>query len=444
MKNSKRLLALAVSAALAAPMTAFATNGMNLEAYGPIAGGMGGASMAYDNGTAGMMNNPATLGLADAGNRIDVAVGVLGPDITSSMAGMPAAESDATSFVMPALGWAKKDGQLTYGLGMFAQGGMGTTYASDSFISAGTGEESMSEVGVGRLIIPLSYNVNDQFTVGGSVDYVWGGMDIRMAMDAATVGNMMMGGLVSGTMTSTLAAMPAGSWTAARFDFEKSGTMAQAVDGDGYGVKLGMTYKVNDELSIGATYHAETDMDDWSGDATMSMYNGSTSIMEMPGTMKVVDFQWPSMIGVGIDYKASDALRVVADVKQIGWEDVMANFNMEFTASNGATMNITMPQNWEDQTVVSLGVEYAASPEMLVRAGYNSSSNPIPDSTMHPMFPAIVEDHYTLGLGYAVSGHQSVDFSATIAPKVTQTNSQTNITTEHSQLNWQFMYSHKF
>ena len=45
--------------------TAHATNGMNMEGYGPIAAAMGGASMAYDNGTAAMMNNPATIGLMD-------------------------------------------------------------------------------------------------------------------------------------------------------------------------------------------------------------------------------------------------------------------------------------------------------------------------------------------------------------------------------------------
>ena len=36
---------------------AHATNGMNMEGYGPIATGMGGASMAYDNGTAAMMSD---------------------------------------------------------------------------------------------------------------------------------------------------------------------------------------------------------------------------------------------------------------------------------------------------------------------------------------------------------------------------------------------------
>ena len=69
--------------------TVYATNGMNLEGYGPIATGMGGASMAYDNGTAAMMNNPATLGLMPEGDRLDVALGYLGPHVTVRSPGAP-------------------------------------------------------------------------------------------------------------------------------------------------------------------------------------------------------------------------------------------------------------------------------------------------------------------------------------------------------------------
>ena len=39
-----------------APFSALATNGMNLEGYGPIALGMGGTSFAFDNGTAAVIN----------------------------------------------------------------------------------------------------------------------------------------------------------------------------------------------------------------------------------------------------------------------------------------------------------------------------------------------------------------------------------------------------
>ncbi len=445
MKNSKRLLALAISAALAAPMAAHATNGMVLEAYGPVAGGMGGAAMAYDNGTAAMMNNPATLGMADEGNRVDVAVGRMGPDVTASMLGMPDAESSATSFIMPALGWSQKSGQMTYGAGMFAQGGMGTEYSGNSFMAAGTGLGVMSEVGVGRLIFPLAYNVNNQLTVGGSIDYVWGGMDLRMAMGAAQLGDMFAAGLVttSANLGAQLQAAMSGGMTAARFDFEKGGAMTQATEGDGFAAKLGMTYMVNDKVTVGATYHGKTAMDDWKGDGQISMYVGSNIMgAAMPGTIIIQDFQMPAILGLGVDFKASDKLRVAADLKQIYWSDVMDSFKMRFE-SMGEWMNVTMPQKWDDQTVISLGAEYQAMDKLKVRAGINSGSNPIPDNNMNPMFPAIVEDHYTLGAGYDISGHQAVNMSVSIAPESTQSNSM-GVTVKHSQTNMQVSYSHKF
>src|SRR5512144_4479 len=118
-----------------ASTSVYATNGMNLEGYGPIATGMGGASMAYDNGTAAVMNNPATLGLMPDGDRLDVALGYLGPHVKSGM-GSFSADSSANAFYMPAVGIMKKSGQVAYGVGVFAQGGMGTEYSADSFLAA--------------------------------------------------------------------------------------------------------------------------------------------------------------------------------------------------------------------------------------------------------------------------------------------------------------------
>lgn len=81
--------------------SAFATNDMNLEGYDPIATGMGGASMAYDNGNAAMMNNPATLGLAGDGSRLDVALGFLGPNVKNVTSGE---KSGGDAYFMPAIG----------------------------------------------------------------------------------------------------------------------------------------------------------------------------------------------------------------------------------------------------------------------------------------------------------------------------------------------------
>src|SRR5574340_1074811 len=137
-----------VVAGLAVPGVSFATNGMNMEGYGPIALGMGGASMAYDNGSAAMMNNPATLGLMDDNHRLDLALGFLGPDVNAGMGGN-ASRSSADAFVGPALGWSRRHDKLTFGVGVYGQGGMGTEYNATSFMGMGTGLTTRSELGVG-------------------------------------------------------------------------------------------------------------------------------------------------------------------------------------------------------------------------------------------------------------------------------------------------------
>ena len=83
MKTNRIVASLFAASMIASPL-AYATNGMNLAGYGPVSESMGGVSMAYDNGTAATINNPATLGfMADGTSRMDVALGDLMPDAAS-------------------------------------------------------------------------------------------------------------------------------------------------------------------------------------------------------------------------------------------------------------------------------------------------------------------------------------------------------------------------
>ena len=131
-KHVAFVLLAAVAMLFAVP--AAATNGMDLEGYGPISQAMGGASMAFDQGSAGLMSNPATLGLLpDGATRVDVALGLLGPSVTSRFPAFNlSADSDATAFWMPAIGALRHRGAMTFGLGVFGQGGMAFTWARTS------------------------------------------------------------------------------------------------------------------------------------------------------------------------------------------------------------------------------------------------------------------------------------------------------------------------
>jgi long-chain fatty acid transport protein len=90
--------------------------------------------------------------------------------------------------------------------------------------------------------------------------------------------------------------------------------------------------------------------------------------------------------------------------------------------------------DWDDQTVFALGAQYKVTPAVALRAGYNQGNNPvkehngfnpaeninvqgilIPAPTYEQFrvigFPAVVEQHATLGLGWEVNSTFIIDLS---------------------------------
>lgn len=379
----KKLATGAVAAAFAVPELALATNGMLMEGYGPIATGMGGAAMAYDNGTAALANNPATLGLMPDGSRIDLMLGFIGPDVETSGMG----KSQADAFYMPAFGYAKKQGKFAYGFGIYGQGGMGTEY----------GNGDMAQVSVGRVIFPLAYAVNERFNIGGSVDLVWGGMDLVSTM--------------------------------AQINFKDTSDFSGQAKGYGVAAKLGFTYKLNPALTFGGVYQTAGNLPDLED-----------------GGYEVEGFDMPPVVGLGLAWQASDRLLLAADVKELLWGS-----SMNTVTIRAPGREVPFQQDWEDQLVVSLGLAYRFTDAFTARVGYNHGENPIPDDLVNYLWPATTENHYTAGFGYVFDQRSQLNFAVTYVPEVSVTGTGAppmagngGIVIEHSQVNWQLMYSYSF
>lgn len=370
-----KLAATLAAVGLAAPGLAMATNGMIMEGYGPIAAGMGGASMAYDNGTAAMANNPATLGLMANGNRADLMIGFVGPDVKT-----PMGTSEADAFYMPAIGYAKKQGNLAYGVGIYGQGGMGTEYANGD----------MAQVGVGRVIFPVAFSVNNRLNVGGSVDFVWAGMDLVVGM--------------------------------AGINFKDDSDFTGAAKGYSLAAKLGFTYRLDDALSVGGVYQTAANLPDLK-----------------EGGYRVKGFDMPPVLALGMAWQANERLMVAADVKDVLWSSSMNTVTIDTPFGYA----VPFQQDWDDQIVLALGLSYKFDQALTGRIGYNHGKNPIPDGNVSYLWPAIVEDHYTAGIGYAFSKQSELNFALSVAPEVSVIGAG-GMLIEHSQVNWQLMYSRKY
>jgi long-chain fatty acid transport protein len=474
--QEKNYIALIPTAILTAcsMSAAYATNGMLMEGYGPESTAMGGTSMAYDNGAAAMVNNPATLSrLKDGESRFDLNLGLLRPDVSATIptpSGKVTTGSSGDSYFMPAVGWATHDGQLSYGFGVFSQGGMGTEYDANSPMQG-----ARSELGVGAFLMPLSINVNDKLSIGATAQYVWGGLDLIMGMPLlgpngqpapGTFFDFMPGsqnalGSASGSLVEGLGqqlgpAMQDPSrplaGKSAVFNFSNDNDFSGKANGAGLSARLGFAFQASPSLSFGGAYQAKTDMSDWEGTGTMSILDETGAVfnnMNLPGTYKIKDFQFPSTLTLGMAY-TMDKWLFAADITQIDWSSVMKAFNLNFTVDpsvpnfGGAATDISLKQEWDDQTVLKLGAAYELNKQLTLRGGLNLANNPIPDEYLNPLFPAIIENHVTLGATWKFSDAHSIGGSLAIAPEVDQTNNQTQAGSSHSQSNLQIMYSYRY
>ncbi|MFP4155776.1 MAG: OmpP1/FadL family transporter [Halothiobacillaceae bacterium] len=491
----RSLLAVSVASGLVMASTAHATHGMNMDSYGAIAGGMGGAAMASNVGNSAVMNNPATLGMNKDGNVIGLGYTLMAPRVWAETPQGMRSDSKGRWYHMPSASYIRTQGQFSFGAAVMAQGGMGTDYGSGSAAFAGgcaastmtmgqcvptmmSGQDIRSELSVGRMMFPLAYKVNDKVSLAAQLDVVWAGLDMRMDIDGNTFGMMAFPdggtpgvGSASGSMVDGFKMMMGQGAIEdvnyARFDFSNDSRFTGDASSAGLGGKLGIVVQPTDRVTLGATYHMKTNLGDMKTGGANVSFAGTGAFFDqmlppeaggvatLTGDIRIRDFQWPETFAVGIAVQATDRLRLAADIKRLNWSKVMDTFDMSFTAANtpangsfaGAQMDASLDQDWDDQTVFAIGGAYQLNDQWIVRAGANFSSNPIPDGTVNPLFPAITEQHYSAGFTYRINPRSALHGAITYAPRVTVTNtgpSLNGMKMSHAQTLHRVNYGYRF
>jgi len=372
----KYTVKLAVAAAIALSSTAaFATNGDSLIGTGAKARGMGGIGIGMSHGAESALANPALITSIE-GTEVSFGGTVFMPSVSTQFNGTgdAANKSSATLSVIPEVSIAQKASDNFYwGVGMFGTAGMGVDHRAMTS-GAFNNFQMVTNLQLMQFAVPMAYKTNG-FSVGIAPVLQYGSLDINYA---------------------------------------NSTTKGVAQD-FGFGYNLGVAYEVSD-LTLGASYKSAIDMN----------YNGQIA------TAANTDFhlsgftdhlEQPAEIGIGTSYKMGNSTFAV-DYKQIKWAD--AKGYKDF--------------GWENQNVLILGYQYAQD-NWAVRLGYNHGKNPIKEQNGATYagaavnffnlvgFPAIVENHYTLGGSWNLSKSTSVDLAYAYAPKTTQTYNTSMLTT---------------
>ncbi|HEY5998271.1 MAG TPA: outer membrane protein transport protein [bacterium] len=391
-----------VGAVAAAP--AGATNGMEMIGTNPRSTGMGGADVAADSDAAAVSGNPALI-CGCAPSSASIGVTALMPKLgMTNMGGANDIEGENQVFAMPQLGYVHRIGgtPFTVGFGLYAQGGMGVDFKGVN-TGMGTKDHLMSEVSFMRLNPMVAYRATEDLTLGATVMVGYARMKFSFFPETYSPG-------FDGTPGTG-------------DDF--AGMRVRDLSSFGVAGRIGAQYKLGPQVRLGATYTTKTDLKMDDGTATLNFGQMKTDY-----DAKMDDFTWPQEVEFGVAYLPITGLTLAADVKWINWSDAVKVPKLKLSSpdSGFAPQNLEadFAMHWDDQWVFAIGAEYLITPAQALRVGYNFGKSPVPDAYLNPLFPAIVEQHLTVGYGYTM-GQWVFDLAYEHAFEKTQRNDNLNM-----------------
>lgn len=355
----------------------YAGNGTRMLGFSSRDAAMAGATTASSEDTSCLVRNPA--GLVRIGNRIDMEYENIIPHDVSMRT-----EGAVVTPGVPSLSNLSKIQKST--INYLPGGNVGISYrlpGTDKYpISVGCGAFTMAGIAVNY----PSSRLNEALAVLGTGVYDKM-VDLR-AMRIAPGISVAFTDKLSFGVTGNIAIQ------ALRNDlaFAEGGFFREEEDSGkwdfapGGGFTLGLLYRFNEMLNLGASYESHT----WMGNH-----------YKYKNTLKCIDE--PPVINVGMSLKPVKQLEVTFDTRYINWTDVDIAKRKPIHGGFG----------WQDQWVFATGGEYTfLNDKLKLRLGYNYGKSPIQRKFVfaNALFPVIAEHHLTTGFSYYVTKNLSVDF----------------------------------
>ncbi len=380
------------------PLNALATNGDNLIGVGPISRAMGGVGIASpQDAISAVFSNPAAMcfGAFCPSNQVDFAGTGFMPNIhagiTSGLgpfgAFFPAfgfnVHSDPKLYPIPALGISysfPESPKWRFGFGAYGVTGLGVDYRGtfldqQNFFGPGAplAAGAFSNLGILKFAPTVAYQVNDWLSLGAAFNISYSTLDLRNGSNS----------------------------------------------GFAPGAQIGAIVKPCQSVSIGFNYVTPQDINHH------NVLTGAPTSPIVGPTLHSLALSSPHNLGIGV-----------------GWEAIPRKllFETDFKWLNWANADGYRHFDWKDQYVVGVGAQYKPIPKLALRLGYNYGNNPVkahnnfiggnPNNPAAPPmttvqgtaipvyyfetfrtigFPAIVEHHFTAGIGYDVTERFAVN-----------------------------------
>ncbi len=371
--------------------SAHATNVCENIGNGGRAVGRGGVDIGIATDTSAMVSNPAGI-TQIKGGRVDFGNGLFFPWVRfenkdnafdSSDHGR---EYEPFFFYLPEWGWVKhtSESPFSWGVGLFAVGGGGSGFQlKNQFFPEGKRVES--KLAYIKLTPTVAYQISPKLSAGFALNIYYSPLNLK--------------GL-----------------------FGPVYLVVDKADAWGGGYAAGLLYQPTDKLKVGIAYTSESMLTDYETDKGYVQIAGQAM---QQYHAKVVDFQLPQKVGVGISYQFTPKLLVGLDAE---WQDYSQAFRKIVIEMEGLPIP---PANleWKDSYHFAIGAEYKITPRFNLRAGYAYTSKSVtPSEGAFPYIPSTTGDAHNLtaGLGYSWNNYL-IDFGWSHHLDVAEKNEQSRI-----------------
>ncbi len=443
-----------------------AQNGTRLIGFDAKTTGRGGVSTGFFDSPSLMMTNPAGLSFLKE-NMFTADFSMMIPKLKFENS-INNAEGVSNYYPVPSFGvkYRPKKSTITLGLGFFTNGGMGSDFTLNHQLFKDQNGNYVQQPYYSKFAVmqggpSLSYAFSKNFSAGFSTHMYYSMMDFKMPYSLSP---NELKGVVNPQTGMTFGQMFSAPQSQGGLGYQEVTAAADmsGLNAFGFGGKLGLAYKVNDKFSLGLSYTLPVNFVYKNGTAGMDMtyqmndafgrvvtgymtnYPGITQQQAMDSAMNAftqmgIDLSlgakatyqlenklsMPQSIAFGFSYAPNKKLRLGLDVEWLNWKKAFEKMELSMSGGTNANINrmmgntgsftLNFPLQWKDSYIIHAGGEYDFSKLFTFRAGFTYGTNPVPEETVFPVFPAIVENHIMAGGTFNLSKKFAVNFAYEMA-----------------------------
>ncbi|MEX0937408.1 MAG: outer membrane protein transport protein [Pirellulales bacterium] len=188
------------------------------------------------------------------------------------------------------------------------------------------------------------------------------------------------------------------------------------VDGAALCWSVGMMYQLTESTTVGLAYQSESRFEAEGTTHVTTPFGESTYDTQL-------DITWPRSVGLGVRHELCPHRILSTDIIWFDWSSAFDDFGLHLNSpSNGLFPEAyeQFPLDWRDTVSIRVGYEQLLACDQTMRFGYVYHRVPIPNDTITPFIPAALEHAFSLGYGWMWRGwNVDAAYMYTFGPTVT-------------------------